>query len=145
MGLGAELNAIELHLGRGCCTLLAGLASLPMRRSLIHFVFVAFYTLFFSVVLPVHDHSWLRICDDDDGCEALVPPAPPAKDDAPAHHDDCDGCAFCQFAARISHCTAPPPIVPNLLLLNYVSIARMPVHIPATPRRTSDPRGPPVA
>lgn len=116
-----------------------------MRHRPVHFAIVAFYMLFFSVILPGHDHSWLRM-DADDECQALVLPSIPTKGSTPTpeRHDGSDGCAFCQFAARISHNTAPPPIVPSLLPLNYVVIAAAPAYVPANPRLTSDSRGPPV-
>jgi hypothetical protein len=114
-----------------------------VRRSLFHFAFVSFYILFLGVILPAHDHSWLRI-DDGDADEAFqtMSAPPPGRSDLP-HQDDCEHCAFCQFAARISHSPPMPTIVPSLLRLNYIFVVRPPAYIPADIDRMADARGPP--
>jgi hypothetical protein len=114
-----------------------------VRRRLFHFLFVGFYIFFLGVILPAHDHSWLRI-DDGDADDALQTMSAPAKGRAnlPLQHD-CEHCAFCQFAAHISHSPAMPTMVTSLLPLNYVFIIRPPAYIPADIHRTADARGPP--
>jgi hypothetical protein len=107
---------------------------------------VVFYILFFGLILPAHDHSWLRIDNDDDGDAALAAfSLPQGRKPAVPPRDDCDHCAFCQFAARLSHCPALPVIVPLLLPANYLFISTPPAFVPANILRTADARGPPTA
>jgi hypothetical protein len=114
-----------------------------MRHGIFHIFFAIYLTLFLGVLLPAHNDDWLRI-PDGDAAEALVPPPQPGQDQLP-HQHDCEHCAFCQFAAHMTHCPPPPPLIRSLLPLNHVFIARTPLFIPADVWRTSDSRGPPTA
>ena len=64
--------------------------------------------------------------------------------DLPQQHD-CEHCAFCQFAARISHSPPMPVIVPALLRLDYVLVVYPPDYIPADIAHAVNARGPPIS
>jgi hypothetical protein len=119
-----------------------------VRRGVFHFLFVGFYIFFLGVLLPGHDHHWVRIGDygdgDPDEAFSCMSTPPPGHQDLP-HDDDCGHCAFCQFQARISHSPVMPVIVPTLLPLNFVFIARAPAYVPADIDPTYVARGPPMA
>ena len=113
-----------------------------MRRRPAHVLFVLFYLLFFGLILPGHDHTWLRIDNDENADAAFSMP----QDRKPAvpPRDDCAHCAFCQFAARLSHCPVLPGLVLSLLPLNYRFISSPPGYVPVDLIRTADARGPPI-
>ncbi|HWB53958.1 MAG TPA: hypothetical protein VG722_07190 [Tepidisphaeraceae bacterium] len=117
-----------------------------MRRTRAHVLFVFFYALFFGLILPAHDHTWLRIDNDGDADAALAAFATPGdhKPSVPPR-DDCAHCAFCQFAARLSHSPALPGLVLSLQPLNYLFISSPPAYVPADVQRMSDARAPPIA